>query len=235
MHTLTYKRGQIAWALWRSLRPLGSKDDGPPPVFGTRLKRLLDLDREPDASKATSKPAFTTSFDGGSGIEAAYTPADVFALALALALLDIGFKQGEIVFVMRHLRKVLNDWYPRLVRRPSLIDRQRVLASQYPKLPRYEPGPDKAALADARVFLILNRIEITEVLAAGPKTKPGEAVFLEPEICEGLTALQTRLHDLMPLRRRTVILLELTATAQSITHYLAEAPVVPRGRPRHEA
>ncbi len=94
----------------------------------------------------------------------------------------------------------------------------------------------KAALADARVFLILNRIEITEVLATtGAKTKPGQTVFLQPEVCEGLTALEARLHDLMPLRRRTVILLEMAAIAQAVTHYLVEAPAVARGRPRREA
>ena len=210
---LTYKRGQIEWALWRSFRPLGSRDDGPPPIFKTRIKRLLDLDRDLDVTQFASKPpsdfAFVTSFDGGSGVEAAYAPADVFALALALDLLDVGFKQGEIVFVMRHLREVLDDWYPDLIKRPSLNDRQKRLAVHHPKLPRYEPGSGKAALADARVFLVLNRIEITEVLAAaGAKTRPGQALFLQPEVCEGLAALDVRLHDVMPLRRRTVILLD---------------------------
>ncbi len=234
---LTYKRGQIEWALWRSFRPLGSRDEGPPPIFKTRIKRLLDLDRELDVTQLASRPpsdfAFVTSFEGGSGVEAAYAPADVFALALALDLLDVGFKQGEIVYVMRHLREVLDDWYPDLIKRPSLNDRQKRLAAHFPKLPRYEPGPGKAALADARVFLILNRIEITEVLAVAG-AKPGHAVFLQPEVCEGLAALEARLHDVMPLRRRTVILLEITAIAQAVTHYLHEAPVVARGRPRRE-
>ena len=236
----TYKRGQIEWALWRSFLPPGSRDEGTPPIFKTRIKRLLDLDRDLDVTRFESKPpsdfAFVTTFEGGSGVEAAYAPADVFALALALDLLDVGFKQGEIVFVMRHLREVLDDWYPDLIKRPSLSDRQKRLAAQHPKLPRYEPVPGEAALADARVFLILNRIEITEVLAtAGAKTKPGQTVFLQPEVCEGLTALQARLHDLMPLRRRTVILLEMAAIAQAVTRYLLEAPAVARGRPRREA
>ncbi len=239
MTNLTYKRGQIEWALWRSFRPLGSQDAGPPPVFKTRIKRLLDLDRDLDVTQFATKPpsdfAFVAPFEGGSGVEVAYTPADVFALALALDLLDVGFKQGEIVFVMRHLRQTLDDWYPDLIKRPSLNDRQKLLASRHPNLPRYEPDPRKAALADARVFLIFNRIEITEVLAAGPKTKPGPAVFLQPEVCEGLTALQARLHDLMPLRRRTVILIEMAAIAQAVTHYLNEAPAVARGRPRRGA
>lgn len=81
---LTYRRGQIEWALWQSFRPLGSRDDGPPPIFKTRIKRLLDLDRDLDvtqlASRSPSDFAFVTSFKGGSGVEAAYAPADVPAI-----------------------------------------------------------------------------------------------------------------------------------------------------------
>lgn len=239
MSNVTYKRGQIELALWQTFQPLGSRNEAPPPVFKTRIKKLLDLDRGPEplqvASRSPAHYAFTTAFEGGSGVEAAYTPSDVFALALALELLDVGFKQGEIVFVMRHLRAVLDKRYPDLIKLPSLNNRQEPPASQYPRLPRYEPGHGKAARADARVFLLLNRIEITEVLAAaGHKTNPGETQFLQPKVCEGLVALQAQLHDLMPLRRRTVIVLEMTAIAQAVTHYLEKAPVVPRGRPRRE-
>ena len=240
LSNLTYQRGQIEWALWRSFRPMGSRDDGPSPVFKTRIKRLLDLDRDLDVSGLAVKPptdyAFVPSSPGGSGFEAGYAASDVFALAIALDLLNIGFKQGEIVFVMRWLREVLDDWYPDLIARPSLMDRQKRLASHFPKLPRYEPGNGRVALADARVFLILNRIEITEVMASAiPTSKPSKAEFLEPEVFEGLMALNARLHHLMPLHRRSVIVIEMTAVAQAVALFLSEAPIVPRGRPRHEA
>lgn len=239
MSNLTFKRGQIEWALWRSFRPIGAQDDGPPQVFKTRIKRLLDLDRAFDVRElgpqSIASLAFTKTFEGGSGIEAAYTGEDVFALALALDLLDVGFKQGEIVFVVRHLREIIDDWFLDLVKRPDLMDRQRLLASRYPELPSFDPGSGKAALADARVFLLLNRIEITEVLSVTSKTKRGQAVFLEPEVCEGLKALQLRLQDLMPVKRRALVLIEMAGLAQSVHRFLQEAPIAPRGRPRRQA
>lgn len=237
MSTLTYRRGQVEWALWRAFTLARSPGDGPPAVFKTRIKRLLDLDRDLDVAALGAAPpsafAFVEPTDGGSGTEVPYTSFDAFCLALALDLLDVGFKQGEIVFLMRHLREPLEDWFPALVDRPSLIDRQRPLAKMHPRLPRLERGGGKAPLADARVFLILNRIEMTEVLApAPPRRKGSPAVFLEPVFCEGVAALQARLDALMPLHRRTVITLEIAAVAQAVSAFLDAAPFVPRGRPR---
>lgn len=238
LSNLTYKRGQVEWALWRAFTLARSPGDGPPPIFKTRIKRLLDLDRDLDITAFGAKPAsdfaFVAPAEGGRGVEVPYTPFDVFCLALALDLLDVGFKQGEIVFLMRHLRDGLADWYADLVSRPPLIDRQTHLARSHPKLPVIARG-GKAALADARVFLLLNRIEMTEVLAAAtPKGKAGQALFLEPEVCEGIGQLHDRLNALMPLHRRTVIILEITAVAQAVSVFLEQAPIVPRGRPRRQ-
>lgn len=237
MSLITYKRGQVEWALWRAFTLARSPGDGPPPIFKTRIKRLLDLDRDPDmvafGAGSSCAFAFVAPVEGGSGVEAQFTPFDVFCLALALDLLDVGFKQGEIVNLMRHLRGILSDWFPDLIKRPSLIDRQRNLAKLHPNLPIIERSGGKAPLADARVFVILNRIEMTEVLpAVRPQSEAGQAVFLEPEVCEGIGRLQQRLDALMPLNRRTVIMLEITATAQAVTTFLEAAPLVPRGRPR---
>jgi hypothetical protein len=239
MSNVTYKRGQVEWALWRAFTLARSPGDGPPPIFKTRIKRLLDLDRDLDVSTFGASPASDCAFvapaERGSGVEAQYTPFDVFCLALALDLLDVGFKQGEIVYLMRHLRDMLDDWFPKLISRPLLIHRQRPLAKLHPRLPVIERGAGKAPLADARVFLILNRIEMTEVLATpNPQGKAGQPVFLEPEVCEGIRGLQQRLDALMPLHRRTVITLEIAAVAQAVRAFLEKAPLVPRGRPRRE-
>ena len=237
MSNITYKRGQVEWALWRAFTLARSPDDGPPPIFKTRIKRLLDLDRDLDAATFGASPpcdfAFVAPAVGGSGVEAQYTAFDAFCLALALDLLDIGFKQGEIVYLMRHLRDTLDDWFRDLVMRPSLIDRQRHLAKLYPDLPVIELSGGKAPLADARVFLILNRIEMTEVMPAA-QVITGQAMFLEPEVCEGLGRLHQRLDALMPLHRRTVITLEIAAVAQAVSAFLEKAPLVPRGRPRRK-
>ena len=232
----TYKRGQMEWALWRAFTLGRSVTNGPPPIFKTRIKRLLDIDRTFEAGQFHGASAADFAFGGpvveGTGIDVAYAAVDVFCLALALDLLDVGFKQSEIVFVMRHLRKPLERWYPKIVARPSLLDRQVRLANRYPQLPSHQPAEGRAPQADARVFLILNRIEMTELLpAAGSRP-----VFGAPEFCEGAASLHERLHTLMPRQRRTVIVLEVAGVAQAVSAFLQKAPVVRRGRPpRHQA
>jgi hypothetical protein len=224
----TFKRGQVEWALWRAFTLYRTHADTPPPIFKTRIKRLLDLDREDGADRY----AFVAPVDG-SGVESAYAPFDAFCLGLALDLLDVGFKQGEIVLVMRHLRPELETWFPKVLGYPSLIDRQNHLSNRHPDLPAIERGGGRAPLADARVFLILNRVELTEIFSArtgGGKASP--PVVLEPEFCRGTADLQGRLQKLMPLHRRTVIVVEITALAQAVAGFLDKAPLVPRGRPR---
>ena len=78
----------------------------------TRIKRLLDSDRDFWAPERPRLERVRRSVPGeGRGIEAAFAPFDVFCLAVALDLLDVGFKQGEIVVVMRHLRPRLERWF----------------------------------------------------------------------------------------------------------------------------
>lgn len=237
LSNVTYKRGQVEWALWRAFTLARSPGDGPPPIFRTRIKRLLDLDRGLDAAGLGSSPpspfAFVEPAEGGSGVEAQYTPFDAFCLAIALDLLEVGFKQGEIVLLMRHLRDMLAEWFDDLLKRPSLIDRQSHLAKHHPSLPALERSDGRTPIADARVFLILNRIEMTELMPA-MQSRPGQAVFLEPEVCEGIARLQQRLDALMPHHRRTVITTEIATTAQAVATFLDAAPLVPRGRPRRQ-
>lgn len=236
MSNQTYKRGQVEWALWRAFRPLGSRDDGPVPLFKTRIKRLLDLDREYDISNLDvaggSDFAFVAPVEGGSGVEAAYGPVDAFCLGIGLELLDTGFKQGEIVVLMRHLRAELEHWFPTLLSRPSLLDRQNHLARNHPNLPVIE-RPRGASLADARVFLVLNRIELTEVLSVSPAMpNSNQAAFREPVFAQGMSGLAQDLARLMPLHQRTAIVLEVTLLAQAVTTFLEAAPLTVRGRPR---
>ena len=233
MSNETFRRGQVEWALWRAAnfsRALVSKER--PTIFATRIKRLLDADRELDADEVEAEAPFAFVASGeGRGIEAAFAPIDVFCLAVALDLLDVGFKQGEIVVVMRHLRPQLERWFPRLLRRPSLGDRQSRRASDHPELPVIKRD-GRHDVADARVFVILNRVEMTEVFSL-PKTKGKSNVpaFLEPEICEGVAGLARVLNKLMPHHRRTVIVIEIAAAAQIVTTFLEQAPRLVRGRP----
>lgn len=232
MSNVAYKRGQVEWALWRAFTLHRNRSDEPPQVFKTRIKRLLDVDREDGPDPTSAAHAFAATAGGGTGVETLFAPFDAFCLGLALDLLDIGFKQGEVVLVMRHLREELDEWFPDLIERPSLIDRQNHLARQHPDLPIIE-RPGRAPLADARVFLLLNKVELTEamLLPDGGSRSP-QPVILAPEICVGVAGLEKRVQALMPLHRRSLIVVEVAALAQAIVAFLDEAPALARGRPK---
>lgn len=234
MGKLTFKRNQMEWALWRAFTIGRRHGDAPPQIFKTRIKRLLDVDRDFDplgeAVGDVGDYAFAPAVEEGRGVDAAYSSIDIFCLAVGLDLLDIGFKQSEIVFVLRHIRPSLEARYPALVKLPSLTDRQTKLARSHPGLPKFVPPKKTEAQADARVFMVLGRIELTEVMPTGSVSR-GQAVFPAPLFCDGVENLAATLYDQMPNRRRSVIVVELTALAQAVAEFLAKAPVVRRGRP----
>ena len=229
----TYGRGQVEWALWCSFARARFNTRDVPQIFRTRIKRLLEIDRDLDLNDAEVPPeadyAFAPPPSAGSG-EVAYRAVDAFCLAIALDLLDAGFKQAEIVFLMRYLRPDLQKRFPHLLAPPSLTSRQRYRARDYPDLPSYEDGGH--SFADRRLFIILQMVELTEISLTSSRRRRAGPVILEPVFCAGVSALGARLHDIMPNRRRTVTVLEVAATAQAVQEFLAAAPVIRRGRPK---
>ena len=229
----TYGRGQVEWALWRSFIRTQFSDTQVPQIFRTRIKRLLEIDRDLDLKDAEVPPeasyAFAPPPSAESG-DAAYTAVDAFCLAIALDLLDAGFKQAEIVFLMRYLQPELHKRFPDFLAPPSLIDRQPHRARDYPDLPFYDDGGK--SWVDNRVFVIVQKLEITEIIPASSRGRHADPIILEPVFCTGVTALGETLHDIMPNRRRTATVLEVAATAQAVQTFLADAPVIRRGRPK---
>lgn len=220
MSEKTYGRGQVEWALWCSFSRARFNTSDVPRVFRTRIKRLLDIDRDLNLTGAEVPPETDYAFaapPSAAGGEAEYRAVDAFCLAIALDLLDSGFKQSEIVFLMRYLRPELERRFPALLELPSLINRQRYRAEAYP---------------DRRLFVILQKIELTEIMPASMRGAPTGPVILEPVFCKGVEALGTKLNETMPDHRRAVTILELAATAQAVQTWLAEAPVIRRGRPK---
>jgi len=227
----TYGRGQVEWALWCSFDRARFGAGDVPQIFRTRMKRLLDIDRDLDLDDAEVPPEADYAFAPPPSVETgdvAYRAVDAFCLAIALDLLDAGFKQAEIVFLMRYLRPPLQKRFSKLLAPPSLISRQRYRAQDYPGLPSYEDNG--GSFADRRLFVILQKIELTEISQAS--SRRAGPVILEPVFCAGATSLGAKLHDIMPNRRRAVTVLELAATAQAVQEYLAAAPVIRRGRPK---
>ncbi|WP_170607042.1 hypothetical protein [Ruegeria arenilitoris] len=233
MSNQTFGRGQAEWALWKSFTVGRSASDDVPKVFRTRVKRLLDVDREHDFAEASDPPPVRWSFVAPpeeSGAEAAYTSIDVFCLAIGLDLLDAGFKQSEIVFLMRYLRPELEARLPGLVERPSLHARQRYKPEVDPSRPTF--GADGRRYLDARQFVVLSKIELREIVPQARARAQKTPLFLEPDFCDGIEALSAVLSDAMPNRRRVVTVLELTATAQAVSAFLEQAPSIRRGRPK---
>ena len=228
-----YGRGQVEWALWQSFTIGRGAPDTVPQVFRTRVKRLLDVDRTSDFVEASDPPPVRWSFvppPEEAGAEAAYAPIDVFCLAIGLDLLDAGFKQSEIVYLMRYLRPDLEARMPGLVKRPSLLARKLYRPDADPALPTYtEQGK---TFADPRQFVVLSKIELREIVPQGKARAQKTPLILAPAFCDGIVALGAYLGETMPSRRRVVTVLELAATAQAVDAYLQQAPAIRRGRPK---
>ncbi len=124
--------------------------------------------------------------------EVIYRAVDVFCLAIALDLLDAVYKQTEIVFLMRYLRTDLEALFSELLVAPSLTDRQRYRAKDYPDQPYFEDTEGKK-WADRRVFVILQKLEITEISIKLSNRQHAEPIFLEPIFCDGITDLGAKL------------------------------------------
>ena len=234
MHTnTTYRRGQVDWALWRQFtaeRVPASKEA--PRVFSTRIKRLLDIDRtmEP-VDPAASRFAFIEGEPPGKGTEVAFSAFDAFCLAVGLDMLDAGFKQSEVVFVIKHIRPDLEQHHARILARPCRPDRMHSLSEHFLDMPSF-PNDQGTAIADWRVFLILRRVEFVETLHV-PKDHPippKTPLFMEPVYVDGTTGLAAYLNDQMWQYRKAYIA-EIAKPATLTTGFLEQAPEIRRGRP----
>ena len=227
-----YKRGQVEWALWRFF--LQGRQVGPEQqkVFLTRIKRLLELDRGEDLGAKTETPharfAFADAAPEGKGTDVDFRPFNAFCLALALDLLDTGFKQSEIVFLLRHIRDDLETWFERILLSPP-TGRQRIRPEARPEAPTLVDDHGRE-YADCRVFVVINKIEIKEIfqLLGGSKLASGPLI-LEPVYCRGIEALRNEL-DRMGVDKRKAMIIEIAHVAAGISEILPRAPVMKRGR-----
>ncbi len=186
MREKSYRRGEVEWALWQlfaSNRPAGGRsvvgrsvvgrsggrsEGGPPAKFLTRIKWLLDLDREKAFAELEAvtgeRYAFYDDAPQGHGVEVGYRPYAVFALAVALDLLDAGFKQAEVVYLLRGARGKLARVYRQIWKCPP-VPAEQVPAEDHPGCPSFEA--QGLRLGDCRVFMLVQKVEMTEVLPAG--------------------------------------------------------------------
>jgi hypothetical protein len=233
----TFKRGQVEWGIWRFFTLLKSASPDPPPVFLTRIKRLLETDRHDKvpAGQDVDPPApfaFSSAESEGKGVDAVFTSFDAFCLALALDLVDIGFKPSEIVFLLRYLRPKLEEQFEMVLREPPPPMRQRQLAKGRPTLSSYRSGGHD--WADGRVFWVIQKVELKEIYAQTPgrRKKSDIPIFLDPTFCRGIEMLIEELGDMNTGRwgYRKALVLEIAYLADGLTDLLSKAPLTKRGR-----
>lgn len=204
-----FQRGQVDESLWALFRPDRSS---PPALFLGRIKKLIDVDRKADvlagASSVHAAPhAFHSRPPRGQGYEAEFSAFDAFCLAIALDLLDLGFKQAEIVFLLRHIRADLKRKFAEILDDP--------------------PAGRMTQETDKRLFMAVGKVELVE--RTGSSTLA--PLVLKPQFARGLDGASA-LVERLGYSDRKVILLEIGNTAVFLCNALAETPPRPKGRPR---
>lgn len=206
---MKYKRNQAEWACWNA-NTLGQQRQIPQ-VFLTRIKRLLELDRAPLDDDMPGAAFSDSPTPLGKGNEALFSEFDVFCLAIGLDLLDLGFKQSEVVFLLRHIRPSLAKKHLRIKETSSVHGRNRY-------------GITKTN----GVYLIIRKVEIREFYSRIPEDHR-DPIALLPIYCFGNQELAESIQDLANHDRKCVVV-ELAKMTAILGDLLPKAPVITRGR-----
>jgi hypothetical protein len=191
----TFKRGQVEWAIWASYTQQRGAAEDPPPAFHTRLKRLLEADRDRESPpEGEESYAFASAEVEGTGTDAAFRAYDAFSLALALELLGAGFKPSEIISLLRKARPSLERRFNAILK-TSPLPQLRAKPEDWPALPTYRDGGKE--FADGRAFMVLPTVELDEVLPLFyPKARRTESAFPDPKFCRGIDELTAELNQM---------------------------------------
>jgi hypothetical protein len=221
----TYRRGQVERALWQ-LSVIGRPAaEEPSSIFRNRIKRLLEIDRErlKERGKKDQVLAFSEDKPEGTGIDVVFSAYDGFILALGLDLLRMGFVQSEVASLMHFLRPKLGTTFDRILRNPPGAERRSLTGRS-----RSTIRPED----DRRVFLVIERVELSEEFPAFTQGKTARegAFYREPKVCRGLQEVTDELDRMDSVFRRALVL-DLAHTAWNVSRCLAAAPEIKRGRP----
>lgn len=125
-----YKRNQIEEAISRTANPQSGKLSS---ELRTRLKRLLDTDRNLGRNERSADPeranyAFYSSESPGKGVEIRFSDYEAFALLIGLRLLQHGWPQGFAVAILRCVRAELERQHNRILKQDlkTLFDQQKI-------------------------------------------------------------------------------------------------------------
>ena len=228
-HLLQWRRNQMADAIWRYTvtAPHWGSDpnhlaDRVPQVFQSRIKKMLNLDRIPDMTPWEGLEDTWVFYDEpgqGVGSEELFSTFHAFMMSMAIELLNIGLKQSEVIFFLKHTKPVLHKQFSRIYRRSN----KKAPVSNSNRSPQ---GIRRT------VWMTVRRVE-TQEAHPGFQKKIGEKkipLFMEPKFFEGFDAVAKEFSMHLSLYRHA-ILIEIADPALMLPAYLAATPVVRRGRP----
>jgi hypothetical protein len=209
-----FKRNQVEEAIARVREPESTKSSS---EIHTRLKRLLDTDRDLGRNKRSADPerehfAFYSKDEPGRGVENWFSDYEAFALLTGLRLMQHGWPQGFAVAVLRRVKPELEKHHARILKQDPavLFDEQQIRQ-------RAQPG-DLAVDNTDPVFLV-----ITSRDRADPSDSKSAA------ICRGQGELVSFVRGRGASQAWTAF--ELVNSAHALASTLAKT--VPRRRGRH--
>lgn len=210
-----------------ALRRLG---EPVPVVMKTRIKRLLEIDRERARAEGVSGEATVAFFDAlpeGRGSDAQYDAFGAACLAIGLELLRFGFKQREIVGKIAAVRSLLERFYRTRIAQVSVEGTTYIIEDRDGQLPRKRSGrKQNQDVADPRGFLVLDAVEGADV-ATPSVGSHGEG---SPRLCVGEEDLLRTLGRLLPAQRYGVFVIEVSELMLRTRELLDKHPVRRRGR-----
>jgi hypothetical protein len=208
---MEYKRNQIEDAISRTVdvRAAGSSSE-----LRTRVKRLLDTDRNLGRNKRSTDPtmanyAFYSSDSPGKGVEVGFSEYEGLAVMTGLRLLQHGWPQRFAVEILRRHRSELEQQHTRILKQDPkvLFDKAAIREGA-------QPG-DLAFDNTDPVFL---------TIASGRQNEKEEAYGA---VCRGMKEVAKFLKE---VSAKSWTLLELVTPAHELHHELLKAEPRKRGR-----
>lgn len=112
---MIFQRNQVEEAISRAI---GERSAEPSSTLKTRLKRLLDVDRNL-ATESAPRLAFCAKTPGGKGAVTSFSFADACALFIGMRMLEHGWPQNFVVSSLRLIRSDLARRHEAILRRPA--------------------------------------------------------------------------------------------------------------------
>jgi hypothetical protein len=212
-------RNQMEGALWHYMSALPNWGDiaevkKVPKVFSSRIKKLLNIDRANGNEK--SNWAFFDYESEGTGAQEKYSDYNVFLMGIGLHLLNIGFKQSEIIFFLQNAQHLIEPNY-------------KTILKEYDEAPVFGSGRQRTE-KDNTCFMMINRIEMIEAIEAlsNHGSKP---VILAPHFAFGTNEVKRSLEK-WSKDYVAFITIELADLALRLPKIIENTEPAGRGRPK---